>query len=194
MTGVRAFGQNEGSLNHVGDFTLLFSPSLPHLVDAAVFNPKLKFPFNWLEGDPEEKLVQELSRELESIELKPSKTDKRNSLTSYYGPGFFPKFAAYVEDDWNEILCFKPPFPSYESIYNVAYSEEHAECFKRRECYAAEQRLIDALRRHLKEQTLDFEDLNFDTDYPFGGLKRKRSFKGVHSIWPRNDQVRCSDD
>jgi hypothetical protein len=211
MNGIRAFGQNQGGLNHVGDFSLLFSPALPQLADVAAFNPKVQFPFDWAEGDPEQRLVEELAAELTALELRPKDLSQYNALISYYGPGFFPKFAPYIQDDWNEILCFKKPFPDYSDIFQVAFSEEHSRCFHRKdytslrelyrslgffayfrnidaccwECYAADDGLVASLRRHLDHHSIECEALSFDIDYPFGGLKRARNFKGVHPIWPR---------
>ncbi|MSU58512.1 MAG: hypothetical protein EXS35_10095 [Pedosphaera sp.] len=207
MKGIRAFGENEGGLNHCGDFALLFSPLLPQLADVAAFHPNVTFSEFYAVGAPDnfEEIVNGLSEELAQLDLR-SPEEKRKRVEPYYRPGFFPKFASYVEDDWNEILCFKPPFPEYPRIFNIAFSEEARSrnysalrklyrslqffayfrnidaCWW--EFYAPHDELIAAVQQHLAAHRLEYEELDFEVDYPFGGLKKKRRFAGVHSIWP----------
>ena len=209
MRGIRAFGRNEGGLNHTGDFLFLFSPLVSQLADVAVFSPELSYSAFYSRNAPadwEEKL-EALGRELESLRLPELKT--KNAPQPYYGPGFFPKFAGYVVDDWNDVMCFKKPFPDWQRLSDARFSEEHAKGFKTGdntrlreiytslgfylyfrnidacfwECYAPDAALIEQLREHFRTHAIDFEELDFSADFPFGGLKQKRRFKDVHEIW-----------
>ena len=123
MIGYRAFGDNEGSLNHTGDFVRLFRPLLGSLSTMAVYGldppDGLYFPFYWeCENEDEaEKKLDELFASLDGLDMCPRPTsDTCVSYPRYYRPGFFPGFAQFIRDDWDDLVCYAEPFPDYELL------------------------------------------------------------------------------
>lgn len=208
MKGIRAFGQNTGGLNHIGDFELLFKPVIPQIGKMAVFGAELKLSnLLYIEDEAEAgRMEDEVYKELERLSLF-----KRESYNEdgYHGPGFFPKFAKYLLDDWNDVLCFSQPFPKRENVINVMYSNEGENGFKTGdysqmrkaymdldfsfffqnidacywECYAKNDSDIELIVDYLKESKINYEELLFSEDFPHGGLKEERSFSEVREIW-----------
>ena len=128
MIGYRAFGKNEGSLGHAGDFDMLFRPLLDRLSSLAVYGLEpsdgLAFPFYWESDDVDEadKMLEELFASLDSLDMCPHpRLDTRVMWPRYYRPGFFPKFSKFIKDDWNDLACYAEPFPDYDLLLKAEH-------------------------------------------------------------------------
>ena len=68
-------------------------------------------------SDEDEERIERLSDYLDTLKLPDSSDGSRPGLPGpYYGPGFFPKFARYLRDDWQRFFCFEAPFPDASHI------------------------------------------------------------------------------
>ena len=152
IKGLRAFGENEGALGHTGDFVLLFQPLIPFLQDLAVFGPELHISLTQafchgifkgmsaeeiknrkLTPDEEQEIFRlskkedELCEALDAFKLVENVKDSGTSQeisAAYYGPGFFPKYVKFLQDDWNDVICFKEPFPDYQELCDLLYASK----------------------------------------------------------------------
>jgi hypothetical protein len=124
MEGLRAFGRNEGGLNHAGDFTMLFAPIMDELSALAVYGPELCLPFNG-RADSAEKITEilsELQPRLKELDICPIENKEYGiQYPRFYRPGFFPQLAEFVRDDWNTIMCFSEPYPQYDRLFEASY-------------------------------------------------------------------------
>jgi len=232
IKGVRAFGKNEGALGHTGDFVLLFEPLIPYLQNAAVFGPELYIALTnaffheiyrgmsaeeiknrkltFIEEQEFTRLLKkedELCEALEELKIAENVTGSQETVQTiykaYYGPGFFPKYARFLQDDWNNVICFREPFPNYKELCDLFYAAKISNkelrqrykalkfyilfqnidaCFW--EAYVPDRELYQKLTDYLDKKNIEYELLDFDQDFPDSPLKNPRDFKDVHTIWP----------
>ena len=187
IRGVRAYGDNNGSLGHTGDFVLLFNPLIKYLQSTAVFGVELQMSeiYHEYSFDEADAKIDRLQSELEKLKLVQNVEYRENIMithSSYYGPGFFPKFAGYIEDDWNELICFKKPYPDYSNIVALEYYKGDP-CELRQkyidlnffmwfqnidafywECFINDENVMDKLLNYLSKKRIRHELLNFEKD------------------------------
>jgi hypothetical protein len=223
MMGIRAFGRNEGTLNHTGDFRLLFSPLLPELESLAVYGidpgEGLYFPFDLEMDDLDEAddLSEALFERLNKLDICPEPRPETGVIyPRYYKSGFFPDFANYIQDDWNDLICFQEPYPDYMSVLRAVYGEipfnweaikaRHAEQQRREimatgfqfyfrnidacwwEVFSPRQGSIDRVVQYLCEQKIAFQTLEFERDFPDSQTPVNREFRDVHYFESPGDE------
>ena len=209
MDGIRAFGRNEGGLNHTGDFPLLFSPLLPELSNLAVFGvvpggETLHFPFLFDSDDYDkaEELIDTIWNRLDTLDMCPERRTETGAMyPRYFRPGFFPDCAAYIRDDWNSLLCFDEPYPEYKMVSQARRRDDPVEMvatgfqfFFRNidacwwEVFSPRRQSMELLTDYLCRERVDHQLLQFERDYPDSSTPVERTFRDVHTIWPPEKQ------
>lgn len=224
MTGLRAFGHNEGGLGHAGDFEMLFAPLLDDLSNMAVYGlhpaDGFTFPFYWQANDRDvaEKRMESLYATLEALDICPRpRSEAGLQWPRYYSAGFFPEFTAYIRDDWNDLVCFRAPFPPYEKLLRAQCGADPLDYDARKartpqvqrgawldasfdfyfrnidacwwEVFSPHDGSMRRLSEHLSKGRISFQGLLFERDFPESVTPINREFKDVHYIWsPKEDE------
>ncbi len=209
INGVRAFGKKNETFRYPGDFVYLFQPLIPYLQNTAVFGSELQicltsafreqlFKGMTLEEIKSRKLTpaekqdalrlskqeDELCEKLEALKLAENVSDSGVISAAYYGPGFFPKYAKFLQDDWNTVICFKKPFPDYQELCDIYYTSKISAKELRQkykalsfymlfqnidawgwEAYVPDQELYQKLVDYLDKKHTRYERLDFDRDF-----------------------------
>lgn len=218
MKGIRAYGRNEGGLNHSGDLELLFEPLLPLLNECAIYGAEQTH------GDLLDELSVEeyvsasdrMENELASLEIPFASPGDQQGCFGYYGPGFMAKFGKFIKDDWNELLCFEAPFPPRREVVRASELirgfrdslrpdgntiREHRRrlanpgmsfLFRNMDACYWELHAREKCHVHTIREHLRNGEFRFDEleDFFDDAPRSKTEFSGVHEIWkPGVDQA-----
>lgn len=215
LKGIRAFGGNRGGLNHLGDFSTLFKPVLEFLEELHVYAQHDTFYWSFFYSDDDEEDAEEkcdrLEARLEDLNQTPGLNEVVQNPPPLYKPGLFPEFAQYVRDDWNTLVCFAEPLPSYVSmlyaIDGIDISNGNEKRFrlsdeaKRNatkkmgftayiqnvdaiywELYSPLSEIIDELRNYYQKNNIRYQDLDFDVDFPRSSIPEDIKLNGIYKI------------